>query len=290
MDTKAQVKEFLTTRRAKLTPEQAGLPVIGGQRRVTGLRREEVAMLSGVSVDYYIRLERGNLTGVSEAVLEALSRALQLNEAEHAHLIDLAQTANASSIARRRTPATRVRPTIQRLLDSIIAPACVRNGRSDMLATNTLGRALYAPMFVDPTRVPNSAKFTFLDPRSKDFYPDWDRLATDLVASLRGEAGRRPYDKNLTDLIGELSTRSDDFRVRWAAHDVHAHRAGKKRIHHPVVGEIELTFEAIKLAADDGLTLVAYGTERDSPSEQALALLAIWAATQEITPTPAESL
>lgn len=264
---------------------------MGGQRRVTGLRREEVAMLSGVSVDYYVRLERGNLAGVSESVLEALSRALQLDEAEHAHLLDLAHVANASPVARRRTPANRVRPTIQRLLDSIGAPAVIRNGRSDMLATNTLGRALYAPMFIDPAGTPNSARFTFLDPRSKDFYPDWDRLASDLVAALRGEAGRRPYDKRLTDLIGELSTRSEDFRVRWAAHDVHAHRTGKKRVHHPVVGEIELTFEAMDLTADDGLTLVAYGTEPDSASEQAMALLANWAATLEQTrgtaPSPA---
>lgn len=279
MDTKAQVQEFLTTRRAKLTPREAGLPEMGGQRRVAGLRREEVAMLSGVSVDYYVRLERGNLSGVSESVLEALSRALQLDEAEHAHLLDLAHAANASPTARRRTTANRVRPPIQRLLDSMSAPAVVRNGRSDLLATNTLGRALYAPMFIDPAGTPNSARFTFLDPRSKGFYPDWDRLASDLVASLRGEAGRRPYDKRLTDLIGELSTLSEDFRVRWAAHDVHAHRAGQKRIHHPVVGDIELTFEAMDLTADDGLALVAYGTEPGSSSEQALALLASWAAS-----------
>lgn len=283
MDTKAQVQEFLTTRRAKLTPREAGLPEMGGQRRVAGLRREEVAMLSGVSVDYYVRLERGNLAGVSESVLEALSRALQLDEAEHAHLLDLAHAANASPAARRRTPANRVRPPIQRLLDSMSAPAVVRNGRSDLLATNTLGRALYAPMFINPAGTPNSARFTFLDPRSKDFYPDWDRLASDLVASLRGEAGRRPHDKRLTDLIGELSTRSEDFRIRWAAHDVHAHRTGRKRIHHPIVGDVELTFEAMDLTADEGLSLVAYGTEPDSPSEHAIALLASWAATQERT-------
>lgn len=279
MDIKAQVQEFLTSRRAKLTPHDAGLPDLGGQRRVAGLRREEVAMLSGVSVDYYVRLERGNLSGVSESVLEALSRALQLDEAEHTHLLDLAHTANASPVARRRTTANRVRPTIQRLLDSMGAPAVIRNGRSDMLATNTLGRALYAPMFMDPAGTPNSARFTFLDPRSRDFYPDWDRLASDLVASLRGEAGRRPYDKRLTDLIGELSTRSEAFRVRWAAHDVHTHRTGRKRIHHPVVGDIELTFEAMDLTADDGLSLIAYGTEPGSSSEQAIALLASWAAT-----------
>ncbi|KQO64531.1 helix-turn-helix transcriptional regulator [Curtobacterium sp. Leaf261] len=282
MDIKNQVREFLTTRRDRITPEQAGLPVFGGNRRVSGLRREEVAMLAGVSVDYYVRLERGNLSGVSESVLEALSRALQLDETEHAHLLDLAHTANASPNARRRTPSNRVRPGVQRILDSMAVPAWVRNGRSDFLAGNRLGRALYSPIFLDPHGTPNTARFTFLDPRAKDFWADWDQLASDSVAVLRAEAGRAPYDKGLTDLVGELSTRSEEFRVRWAAHDVKNHRAGAKRLHHPVVGDLELAYEAMDLTADIGLTFIAYTAEPGSASEQSLQLLANWAATDEL--------
>jgi transcriptional regulator with XRE-family HTH domain len=289
VDTNIQVKEFLTTRRARLTPERAGLPAYGGNRRVSGLRREEVAMLAGVSVDYYVRLERGNLSGVSESVLEALSRALQLDESEHAHLLDLAHAANASPNARRRSPSSRVRPGVQRILDAMTVPAWVRNGRSDFLAGNRLGRALYSPLFVDPHGTPNTARFAFLDPRGRDFWVDWDKMASDMVAVLRAEAGRNPYDKGLTDLIGELSTRSTEFRVRWAAHDVKAHRAGAKRMHHPVVGVIELSYEAMELTADTGLTLIAYSAEPDSPSEQSLQLLANWAATDELDSRAAET-
>jgi transcriptional regulator with XRE-family HTH domain len=282
VDIKNQVREFLTTRRDRITPEQAGLPVFGGNRRVAGLRREEVAMLAGVSVDYYVRLERGNLSGVSESVLEALSRALQLDETEHAHLLDLAHTANASPNSRRRAPSNRVRPGVQRILDSMSAPAWVRNGRSDFLAGNRLGRALYSPIFLDPHGTPNTARFTFLDPRAKDFWPDWDQLASDSVAVLRAEAGRAPYDKGLTDLVGELSTRSEEFRVRWAAHDVKNHRAGAKVLFHPVVGTLELSYEAMLLTADTGLTFIAYSAEPGSASEQGLQLLANWAATDEL--------
>ena len=280
MDNKADIREFLATRRARITPQQAGLPDFGGTRRVAGLRREEVALLAGVSVDYYVRLERGHLGGVSESVLESLVRALQLDETERAHLFDLARTANASVGTRRRTPTNRVRPSVQRLLDSIAAPAWVRNGRMDILATNESGRALYSLVHESPLSPPNTARFCFLDPRAVDFWPDWDRLASETVASLRTEAGRNPYDKALTDLIGELSTRSDEFRVRWAAHDVHRHRSGVKRILHPVVGPLELSYEAMELVTDEGLTLLVYGAEPGSASAVGLSLLATWAATE----------
>jgi PAS domain-containing protein len=280
VDNKSDIREFLATRRARITPQQAGLPDFGGTRRVAGLRREEVALLAGVSVDYYVRLERGHLGGVSESVLESLVRALQLDETERAHLFDLARTANASVGTRRRTPTNRVRPSVQRLLDSIAAPAWVRNGRMDILATNESGRALYSLVHESPLAPPNTARFCFLDPRAVDFWPDWDRLASETVASLRTEAGRNPYDKALTDLIGELSTRSDEFRVRWAAHDVHRHRSGVKRILHPVVGPLELSYEAMELVTDEGLTLLVYGAEPGSASAQGLSLLATWAATE----------
>jgi transcriptional regulator with XRE-family HTH domain len=285
VDHRTEVREFLASRRARITPEQAGLPVYGGHRRVPGLRREEAALLAGVSVDYYTRLERGHLGGVSDAVLEALARALQLTEAEHAHLFDLARAANDRAGRRRRPVTARVRPTVQRILDAMTgAPAIVRNGRLDYVAANRLGRALYAPVFDSPAQPANSARFAFLDPRAADFYGHWDGVANDLVAILRGEAGRSPYDKGLSDLIGELSTRSETFRTRWAAHDVRLHRSGTKRLHHPVVGDIVLAYESMDLPADPGLTLQAYSAEPGSPSADALGLLASWAATEEPAP------
>ena len=282
MDNRSEVRDFLATRRAKVTPEQAGLPLYGGHRRVSGLRREEVALLAGVSVDYYTRLERGNLAGASDSVLESLARALQLDEAERAHLFDLARAANATAGTRRRPAAHRVRPGVQRVLDAMTgAPAIVRNGRSDYVAANRLGRALYAPVFDSPAGAPNSARFAFLDPRAADFYADYDRTARDLVAVLRAEAGRNPYDKGLTDLVGELSTRSEFFRTLWASHDVRLHRTGSKRLHHPVVGDLELTYEAMELPADQGLALHVYTAEPGSPSADALTVLASWAATPD---------
>ncbi|MGG5170681.1 helix-turn-helix transcriptional regulator [Pseudarthrobacter sp. J1738] len=274
------VRKFLSSRRARITPEQAGLPVYGGNRRVTGLRREEVAMLAGVSVDYYIRLERGNLSGASDSVIESLARALQLDDAETAHLFDLARAASVSPRARRKGSPRTVRPSVQRVIDSITsAPAWVRNDRGDVLASNELGRALYLDMMNDPVSPPNSARFTFLNPKAREFFVDWERSADDIVAVLRSAAGKNPYDKDLTDLIGELSTRSEEFLARWARHDVKYHRTGHKRLHHPVVGELDLSFEALELAADPGLRINVYTADPGSPSEDGLKMLATWLAT-----------
>ncbi|RZK96476.1 MAG: XRE family transcriptional regulator [Rhodococcus sp. (in: high G+C Gram-positive bacteria)] len=282
MDNRSEIRAFLTSRRAKITPEQAGLPAYGGNRRVAGLRREEVALLAGVSIDYYIRLERGNLSGVSESVLDALVGALQLDEAEREHLFDLARTAGTTSRSRRRPTQQRVRPAVQRILDAMTgAPAFVRNGRLDVLAANTLGRALYAPMYEDPRRPVNMARFMFLGPRSHDFWIEWDRAAHDTVAILRTQAGRDPYDKDLTDLIGELSTRSEYFRTLWAAHNVRLHRTGVKHLHHPVVGDLDLSYEVLELPADTGLTMLTYSAEAGTRSKEGLDLLASWAATLE---------
>jgi transcriptional regulator with XRE-family HTH domain len=254
-----------------------------GRRRVPGLRREEVAMLAGVSTDYYARLERGNLTGVSDSVLEAIARALHLDEAEHAHLHDLARAANPTPRARRR-PAEKqqIRPVVQRILDGMTAlPAIVLNGRLDLLAANRLGVALYSPVYDDPSRPVNLARFCFLNPHATALYPHWDEAANTTVAMLRIEAGRNPYDRALSDLIGELSTRSEMFRNRWAAHNVVLHRAGAKQFSHPVVGDLSLAYEVMELSADTGLSLTAYSPEPDSPSQDGLALLASWAATQD---------
>jgi transcriptional regulator with XRE-family HTH domain len=279
-DARREFADFLASRRARLTPEQAGLPVYGGNRRVAGLRREEVALMAGVSVDYYVKLERGNARGVSESVLEALARALQLDEAERAHLLDLAHAISAPGRAPKRGPKARVRPSVQRILDSMATtPAYVRNRRLDVLAANRLGRALMAPLFADPRRPASLARFIFLDPAAPEFYPEWEPVASDIVAILRSEAGRDPHDKALQDLIGELCTRSELFRTRWAAHNVRLHRTGVKRLRHHVVGELTLDFDAMELPADTGLTIIAYSAEPGSPSADNLRLLASWAAT-----------
>jgi transcriptional regulator with XRE-family HTH domain len=280
VDTRSEIREFLTSRRARIKPGDVGLPGYGS-RRVPGLRREEVAVLAGVSVPYYTRLERGDMTGVSESVLEALARALQLDEAERAHLYDLARAAQPTGVpARRRQTRQRVRPAVQQILDAMNgAAAFVRNDRLDILDGNRLGYALYSEMFIGPARPVNTARFVFLDPRARDFYVDWERAATDVVAVLRSAAGRNPHDRGLSDLVGELSTQSDAFRTRWAAHNVRFHVNGVKHFHHPVVGELNLNFERMDLAADPGLTIFTYTAEPGSKSEEALNLLGSWAAT-----------
>jgi transcriptional regulator with XRE-family HTH domain len=280
-----EIAEFLTSRRARVTPEQVGLPA-WGPRRVKGLRREEVASLAGVSVEYYKRLERGNAAGVSDGVLEALARALRLDDAERAHLFDLARAANPVASKRRRPSHQRVRPVVSRILEWISAPAILRDSRVDYLAANRLGRALYAPLFDSPEQPANSARFTFLDPAAQDFYVDWERTAKDLVALLRSEAGRNPYDRGLSDLVGELSTRSAEFRTWWAAHNIRYHQTGTKRLCHPVIGELELDYEVMDVSADDGLTISVFSAEPGSRSAQALDLLASWTATPEHASTP----
>jgi transcriptional regulator with XRE-family HTH domain len=284
VDTRSEIREFLTSRRARITPEQVGLPTYGS-RRVPGLRREEVAVLAGVSVPYYTRLERGDMSGVSESVLEALARALQLDDAERAHLFHLARAAQpAVAPRRRRQSRQRVRPTVQHILDAMTgAAAFVRNGRLDVLAANQLGRALYSEMYVGwAGRTPvNTARFVFLDPRAPDFYRDWERTAGECVAVLRSEAGRDPYDRDLSDLVGELSTRSEAFRTHWASHNVRFHLNGVKHFHHPVVGEITLNFERLDVAPDPGLTIFTYTAEPGSRDAEALTLLGSWAATLE---------
>ncbi|HSR85137.1 MAG TPA: helix-turn-helix transcriptional regulator [Streptosporangiaceae bacterium] len=282
MDNRAQVREFLTSRRERISPAQAGLPAYGGNRRVKGLRREEVALLAGVSIDYYIRMERGNLTGASEAVLDGVARALQLDEAERVHLLDLARAARPAPPRQRRAGTSGVTEGIQQILDAITdAPAWVRNARHDMLAANRLARALYAPVLADPRRPANNARFIYLDPAAHDFFGDWERAADDIAAMLRSEAGSNPHDRQLIELIGELSTQSEEFRSRWAAHNVRFHRTGRKRIHHPIVGTLDLSFEAMEFPAHPGLTLLAYTAPAGTPTADSLRMLASWAATAE---------
>ncbi|GAA1501471.1 helix-turn-helix transcriptional regulator [Dactylosporangium maewongense] len=278
------MRDFLTTRRAKITPEQAGVPT-AGQRRVPGLRRSEVASLAGMSVEYYAKLERGALAGVSAGVLEAIARALRLDDAERAHLMRLAQEANGSSVLVRpshRPKRFTARPSLQWTLDSITAPAIVVNNRQDLLAANLLGRAMYSDVYASAAGAPNFGRFTFLDSAARRFYPDWNLAADMLVANLRTAAGKDPRDKGLHDLVGELSTRSDDFRRRWAAHNVRIHGTGTKTFRHHIVGELELAYETMDLRAEDGICMTIYAAAPASPAAQALALLASWAATEAV--------
>ncbi|WP_449386162.1 helix-turn-helix domain-containing protein [Cellulomonas soli] len=282
MDTRAEVREFLMTRRARVTPEAAGV-VAGSNRRVPGLRRSEVAALAGVSVEYYAKLERGAIAGASASVLEAVSRALQLDDTERAHLLDLARAADGIPTSgrprRRATKAAACRPSLQWALAAITdAVAFVRDPQQNLLATNDLGRAFYSPVLGDGGRTPNLARFQFLDPAARDFYPDWDLFAEMCVGIMRAEAGRDPHDKALQDLVGELSTRSETFRRLWAAHDVRTHGSGTKRFHHPVVGELVLAYEELAITAEPGHVLLVYTAEPGSSSAERLRLLASWAA------------
>lgn len=279
-DTRAEVREFLSSRRARITPEQAGLPVYGGNRRVAGLRREEVAMLSGVSVDYYVRLERGNLAGVSESVLDAVATTLKLDDAERDYLFALARAAGPGRKRPDKTAAN-VRPAVRQVLDAITdAPAWVRNGRHDIIVMNNLARALYAPVLDGPGRPANLIRITYLNPAAREFFRDYDKIASDVAAVLRFEAGRTPHDPELIRLVGELCTQSELFRQRWASRDVKYHRSGVKRIHHPVVGDLDMNFESLELPSEPGLVLNVYTAPADSPTADALKLLASWAATQ----------
>jgi transcriptional regulator with XRE-family HTH domain len=289
MDNREEVREFLTSRRAKINPEQAGLPA-GPRRRVPGLRRSEVAALADMSVEYYAKLERGNLGGASPAVLEAVARALRLDDVERAHLLHLAQAADGTDALtrpRRRTGAPHWAPhaSLQWTLDAITAgPAVVANGRMDVLAANPLGRAFYSDLFAGADNHANLARFNFLDPAARRFYPDWELFADMAVAVLRREGGRDPHDKDLHDLVGELSTRSNEFRIRWGAHNVRRHGTGTKRFHHAAVGDLTLAYESLELAAEPGLTMTIYTAEPGSSSEEGLRLLASLAATETADP------
>lgn len=282
MENREGVREFLMTRRARVSPQAAGIPA-GSNRRVEGLRRSEVAALAGVSVEYYSKLERGAIAGASGSVLDAISRALQLSDAEHAHLLDLARHADGvPSSGRHRRRSVKSGPpraSLEWALASITdAVAVVRDQRQNLVAFNALGRAFYSPLIGDGGRTPNFARFQFLDPAAHDFYPDWDTFADMCVAVIRAEAGRDPHDKGIQDLVGELSTRSDEFRTRWAAHNVRTHGSGTKRFRHPVVGDLTLVYEELAITADPGQVLLIYSAEPGSPSAERMRLLASWSA------------
>jgi transcriptional regulator with XRE-family HTH domain len=272
---KNEVREFLISRRANITPEQAGITNRGTDRRVPGLRREEVAMLAGVSLDYYTRLERGNIRGASESVLGAIATALQLDDVERAHLFDLARNAPTPH---RKPREGELRTSVRRVLDNLSVPAVVHNVQQDIIGANLLGRALYTMHFESDR--PSMARFIFLDSRAEQFYADWPLARRLTAAMLRLQAGRDPLNAALTALIGELSTRSPQFRKDWARQDVHAHRTGHKGFLHPEVGLLDLTFDAFEMPGESGLTIVTYTAEEHSETAEKLDLLASWAMTQ----------
>jgi MmyB-like transcription regulator ligand binding domain/Helix-turn-helix domain len=289
VDAEREIREFLISRRARVTPERVGLPVYGRQRRVPGLRREEAAMLAGVSVDYYNRLERGHVAGASDHVLDGIVRALLLDDAERAHLFDLVRAVQGTSPPRRGTTRTQVRASMRWMLDGMSGcPAFLRNRRLDILAANPLGRALYSVMYDAPDRPVNICRFVFLNPGAPEFFIDWEASATQCVAVLRAHAGHDPEDRGLSDLVAQLSAESDAFHARWAGHDVRFHDTGVKRLHHPAVGDLSLSFNRMEVSADPGLTIIAYAPQPGSRDERALKLLAAWAATRDAhSPRPA---
>lgn len=277
---KDEVREFLMSRRAKITPAQVGLPDFDEDRRVTGLRRGEVAQLAGVSPEYYTRLERGHIRGASDSVLEAIARALRLSDLERAHLFDLAQVAGSASRQQASVPVEAVRPSVQRMLDHLAVPAIVFNPEHDVVAWNDGGRALYYPHF-DTADRPNIARFIFLDRRARSYYGDWAEARRMTAAMLRLNAGRDPLNENITALVGELSTRSPLFRQDWALQEVYEHRSGQKTFNHPHLGPINVTFDGFEMPGEKGLSIVTYSAEPGTVDADRLALLPVWAESEQ---------
>ncbi|WP_458245384.1 helix-turn-helix domain-containing protein [Streptomyces sp. MAI_2237] len=277
LDRRAELSEFLRTRRARLKPEDVGLPDFGRHRRVPGLRREELAQLAGVSVAYYTRLEQGNGRNVSAEVLDAIARALRLSDAEHSHLTHLAKPKQHKKKPPARTQA--VRGSLRQLLDTLDGvPAYVSGRYSDILAWNRMAAALFGDWGELPVQERNWARLVFLNPAYRELFVEWEQKASDIVSFLRMEAGCFPDDPRLSALVGELSVKSEEFRRLWATHDVKEKGHGLKHLHHPLVGDLTLNFESFRPADDDGQALITYHAEPGSPSAEALRLLASWGA------------
>jgi transcriptional regulator with XRE-family HTH domain len=276
LDRRAELSEFLRTRRARLKPEDVGLPDFGRHRRVPGLRREELAQLAGVSVAYYTRLEQGNGRNVSAEVLDSIARALRLTDAEHAHLTHLAKPKHKKKPTARTQQA---RASLRQLLDQMDGvPAYIGGRRTEILAWNRMAAAVFGDWAELPVAERNWARLVFLRPEYRDLYVDWEQKAIDIVCVLRMDAGCYPDDPRLSALVGELSVKSEDFRRLWATHDVKEKSHGVKRLRHPLVGELSLNYESFRLPDDSDQAMVAYHAEPGSPSAEALRLLASWGA------------
>ncbi|MEU4037102.1 helix-turn-helix domain-containing protein [Streptomyces collinus] len=275
LDRRAELSEFLRSRRARLKPEDVGLPDFGRHRRVPGLRREELAQLAGVSVAYYTRLEQGNGRNVSAEVLDSIARALRLSDAEHAHLTHLAKPK-----AHKKRPVARqqqVRAALCQLLDTMDGvPAYVVGRRAEILAWNRMAAALFGDWGRLPPGERNWARLVFLWPEYRELFVDWEQKAIDIVCALRMDAGCFPDDPRLSALVGELSVKSEEFRRLWATHDVKEKSHGVKRLHHPLVGDLSLRFETFRVAGDTDQALITYHAEPQSASAESLRLLASW--------------
>lgn len=282
VNSSSDLRDFLVSRRARLTPADAGVEPFGGARRVHGLRREEVAFLAGVSIDYYTRLERGRVQNVSDEVLDAVARALRLDEVERDHLSNLARARRPTRTRAGRSMPTRVPAGLQAVVDSMSVPAFVQNGRMDFLAANRLGWALYPFADTAGDRPFNASRFQFLDSRAPDFYRDFDLAVRNNVAMLRAAAGRDPHEPGLVQLVGELSTQSDLFRSLWAEQDVVQYRRGTKRYHHPAVGDVEFGYETFEMPAYPGLVMLVYTVEPASRTAETVQLLASLAAQDPV--------
>lgn len=281
MDIAKDIREFLMTRRANITPEQVGLAP-GVRRRVPGLRREEAAQLAGVSTEYYTQIERGNVAGVSDEVLQAISRALRLSDDETVHFFDLvrAGAGTRTSTRNKRAAVKKLPEGVQALMDGMAgSPAIVLDGNLDILAANPLGRLLYSPLYDRALGRPNFARFIFFDSAAAQVFPEWERSADEAVGLLQAEAARDPHSAAITQIVGELATQSVEFRTRWAAHNVTTHRHGVKRFGHPEFGDLTLTYNVFEVAAAPGLSLVGYTAEPNSPSAQALSIMSSWSVT-----------
>ncbi|MEV5376628.1 helix-turn-helix transcriptional regulator [Streptomyces nondiastaticus] len=278
MDQRTELSEFLRSRRARLQPAEVGLTPYGGRRRVPGLRREELAQLAGVSVAYYTRLEQGHGQNVSTAVLDAIADALRLTSAERDHLTHLVRPSVKKARPCRPARPQRVRPSVQHLMDSMEnTPAYVVGRRLDIIAWNRLACALLGDFDAMPAGQRNLAWQIFLEPGNRELYTEWEKKAADVVAFLRLDAGRCPEDPHLAALVGELSVKSPEFRSLWAAHNVEDKGFGVKKLHHPVVGPLTLSYETLVLPADQDQKLITYHAEPGSPSAESLRILASWA-------------
>ena len=285
MGQSAEFGQFLRVMRARMRPEAAGLPTTSTARRVPGLRREEIAQLAGVSTDYYTRLEQGRQIRPSQAVVDAVARALQLDATERAHMLDLLHNCPPSS--KSPAPVQRVRPGLWQLLDAIgDTPALVLGRRTDVLSSNRMANLLFTDFSDLPAGERNLSRWIILEPAARDLFRDWKAVAAETVGALRVDVGRHPNDPQANQLVGELAVTSDHFRQWWAGHHVRMRPSGTVRLHHRTVGDLELDFETLTLPEDGDQSLRIYSTKPGSPSHDALRLLSSWAHSESNSDNP----
>lgn len=273
-DTESPLGDFLKTRRVRLTPDQVGLTPGIGTRRTPGLRREELATLAGISNDYYIRLERGKERRPSPAVIESLARALLLDEAERAHLRDLARQADKVDTVDRVTTGAGVSVGIARMLEALRPyPALVTNRIGDFVGWNAAGLRLLPGLSDLPVSQRNAARYGFLHPAARELFVNWEEQVTGLVTGLRQLSATEPAATDVSDLVAELAEASTDFRRLWDRYDIDLYVTGSQELRHPLVGELTIDYQVLEIQGEGGLTLMAYHAEPGSPEYEAFARL-----------------